>query len=323
MSETSATLAAALLPALHVSPEFDEKVTAVRASAAAGTLAVISDFDHTLTTPASQECHDIVGCAEIMPKAFRKAMGEMLDFSEPRPETPNEWWGRCNALMVEFGLRRHFVGQMVRDAPCFPRNGLTNFLNACRSSEVPLLIVSAGLSDVIEEFLSARCSQPLPDHLLRVSANRMVFGSDGTLQSFEASSPYHSHNKFMTAQREKDFLFGHAIMPIAGVPTSPRSLDHLIVLGDKPYDVDAASGVLPHPKARINDGEGGSAICKESDARPGEAAVRSPVPYNQLRIAFFDSRNNRYKLQDYIDTYDLVLPSESSGLEAAIAVLRR
>ncbi|CAM9804536.1 unnamed protein product, partial [Choristocarpus tenellus] len=54
---------------------------------------------------------------------------------------------------------------------------------------VPLLIVSAGITDIIEETLRSRGL--LLDNI-SISANTMCFGDDGRLTGFKETSPLHS-----------------------------------------------------------------------------------------------------------------------------------
>jgi hypothetical protein len=49
-----------LQSALWVSPAFHEKRLAFREAARRRSVAVVSDFDHTLTAPWSTQCHDVL-----------------------------------------------------------------------------------------------------------------------------------------------------------------------------------------------------------------------------------------------------------------------
>ena len=50
----------ALQSALFVSPDFQEKRLAFREAARQRSVAVVTDFDHTLTAPWSTQCHDVL-----------------------------------------------------------------------------------------------------------------------------------------------------------------------------------------------------------------------------------------------------------------------
>ena len=65
----------------------------------------------------------------------------------------------------------------------------SSFPRCAYSRQVPLLIASAGISDIIEETLR-RHGLLLENVTIR--ANTMVFGEDGTLKSFRESPPIHS-----------------------------------------------------------------------------------------------------------------------------------
>eukprot|EP00966_Prymnesium_polylepis_P122933 2842526-Prymnesium_polylepis.2 len=74
-------------------------------------LFVITDFDLTLTTGDSQECHDILGKSDRMPADVRRKFEPLLDFSTPfePPLDGGGWWDRANEILVESGgeLRGH------------------------------------------------------------------------------------------------------------------------------------------------------------------------------------------------------------------------
>jgi hypothetical protein len=53
-------LEVALRTALYVSPAFASKRRAFRDAARRSEVAIVTDFDHTLTAPSSPECHDVL-----------------------------------------------------------------------------------------------------------------------------------------------------------------------------------------------------------------------------------------------------------------------
>lgn len=56
----------ALQSALFVSPAFQEKRLAFRGAARRRSVAVVTDFDHTLTAPWSIQCHDVLVRNEVI-----------------------------------------------------------------------------------------------------------------------------------------------------------------------------------------------------------------------------------------------------------------
>lgn len=307
-------LSAALQSALYVDPDFHSKCEEVRRAVKTQQVAIVSDFDHTMTESSSAECHDIIALSEHTPGDFRELMARMLDFGDPLVQSysADEWWGTCNALMLQHRFNRAWITPALATAPLHPRPGLAELLALAtplntKGSAIPILVVSAGFSDLIEEFLSTLhpnlVSSPSPSVTtdadnsstilqlsshLRVSANRMIWSSCGNELTgwAPAEGPCHSHNKHLTYHRERDWFE-------AGAPLDGRS--HFVVLGDKPYDMAA------------------------TDAFPERAL--------DLRIGFFDDTRDppstRYTLDDYKLEYDLVLPSSSRlGLWPVVELLR-
>ena len=117
-------------------------------------LMVVTDFDATLTTGKSIQCHDLVGFSPLMSQAFRDEFAPLLDWQSNAAIDGVEWWDTAHALMVKHGQpQRQTLPRMVREAKMEWRAGALDLLERLAALEVPVLIVSAGLTDVIEEFL--------------------------------------------------------------------------------------------------------------------------------------------------------------------------
>jgi hypothetical protein len=178
---------------------------------------------------------------------------------------------------------------------------LVELLHHCSAHRIPTLVVSAGISNLIEHFLEG-LGAPLGH--VRVSANRMHFqdGADdesggGKLNRWAPERPCHSHNKALTYQRERAFFEqGHVAGPEALAPgaaaAGAASVAHAyLVMGDKPYDGWVLGQVPP------------SAVAVE------------------LRVGFFGGEG-RYTLDDYREVYDVVLPLHGS-LELALLLFEK
>ena len=288
---------AAIACALHVGPETRSKIARFRAAAARRELAIVSDFDRTLTAFDSVQCHDMMRDAACMPAAFRGSMATLFDFSLPSTcaMTTDEWWGTANRLLLDHGWHGDMIGPTVAAAAPRPRPGLVSLLGACDATGTPLIVVSAGFSDIIEHFLEGLLPRRgsgtsldghRTDHAapVMVSANKMVFDDSGRLVGWEpAAGPVHSKNKALTYAREAAFFRGRAM----------EGRSRWVVLGDSPHDVDTVSG-----------------------APPGAFT-------EALTIGFFDHtvppERQRYPLGDFAAAYDLVLPANHAQGLAPVA----
>jgi len=190
---------------------------------------VITDFDATLTTGDSQQCHDLCAESPIMAADFRRHFAPLLDWSA-NPEIDGiEWWDRAHALMVHYGApKRQLIPRIVREARMVPRPGALELLKRLEELGIPVLIVSAGLSDVIEEFL--RQHGALSENVT-VCSNRLNYAADQTPKSVCPSPPITSFTKQYAYASASSFFEQHA------------TRKNLIVLGDSVTDVDASRNV--------------------------------------------------------------------------------
>merc|ERR1712087_246256 len=192
-------------------------------------LMVITDFDATITTGDSEQCHDLLGASKILTKNFRKDFAPLLDWSTNPATDGVQWWDRAHSIMLKHGQPpRYLLPRLVRSATMHPRPGSLKLLQRLAALKVPVLIVSAGLSDVIEEFL--RMHDALTENVT-VCSNRLNYGADSAPQSVCPEPPITSFTK-ATAYRASRFFFRQHC--------NRRTL---LVLGDSCSDVDSAQNV--------------------------------------------------------------------------------
>lgn len=133
--------------------------------------------------------------------------------------------------MVKHGQPpRHLIPRMVRETQMVPRPGALNMLARLHALDVPVLIVSAGLSEVIEEFL--RQHDALTENVT-VCSNRLNYGADSAPQSVSPTPPITSFTKDTAYRASSAFFRQH------------QQRTTLIVIGDSCSDVDSATNV-PH-----------------------------------------------------------------------------
>ena len=204
-------------------------------------LCVITDFDLTLTTGGSQECHDILGKSPVMPAAVRREFAPLLDFSTPfePPLDGSGWLDKANQILVASGTpRRADLPPLVRKAPTRLRPGANELLELLAALGVPVLVVSAGCTDVITEFLEAHGAL-FPN--MCVSSNKMLWDEvSGDLCRIAPEQPITSFNKGLTYARNEAFFERH------------RQRRNLLVLGDRTSDLQACatSRIIPLPTPR-------------------------------------------------------------------------
>ncbi len=162
----------------------------------------ISDFDMTLTkaylnTPdegpavRAPTSHAIFNSSSITPsnvkaetqKLFEQFYPIEISSSISRSEKiPHmiEWWQKSHDLILNMKLTPDNLNQMITDTPLTFREGVSQFLGLCDTNDIPVLVFSAGLGDIIQRVLK---SQNLLKSNVHLVSNFMSF-SEGVATSF-------------------------------------------------------------------------------------------------------------------------------------------
>ncbi|KAL2324991.1 hypothetical protein Fmac_024049 [Flemingia macrophylla] len=168
-------------------------------------LQVIADFDATLTKfwvngTRGLSSHGLLQQGNPEYDAKRQQLYEYyhpLEFSptiglEEKTKLMEEWWGKTHGLLVEGGLTYKSIRQSVANANIAFREGVSELFEFLEERDIPVLIFSAGLADIIEEVLRQKLQRSFKN--VRIVSNRMVFDDDGHLVSFKGKL-IHSLNK--------------------------------------------------------------------------------------------------------------------------------
>ncbi|XP_010509161.1 PREDICTED: 7-methylguanosine phosphate-specific 5'-nucleotidase A-like [Camelina sativa] len=157
---------------------------------------VIADFDATLTRYRvnglrGQTSHGLLQQGNAYYDAKRQALYDHYHPLEISPVIPvdektklmEEWWSKTHELLIEGGLTYEAIKKSVADSSIAFREGVTELFEFLEKKEIPVLIFSAGLADVIEEVLRQNLHRTFKN--VKIVSNRMVFNDDGQLVSFK------------------------------------------------------------------------------------------------------------------------------------------
>ncbi|XVF40983.1 hypothetical protein PTKIN_Ptkin01aG0244300 [Pterospermum kingtungense] len=182
----------------------NHKISAIR-NAGPSKLQVIADFDATLTRywingQRGQSSHGLLQQGNPKYDAKRQALFEYyhpLEFSptiplEEKTKLMEEWWGKTHGLLIEGGLTYDAIKNSVASANIAFRDGVVELFEFLEETDVPVLIFSAGLEDIIEEVLRQKVYRSFKN--IKVVSNQMVFDNCGHLVSFKGKL-IHSLNK--------------------------------------------------------------------------------------------------------------------------------
>ncbi|XP_031170677.1 7-methylguanosine phosphate-specific 5'-nucleotidase-like isoform X2 [Sander lucioperca] len=214
--------------------------------AGAGSLQVISDFDMTLTRFAHNgkrvpTTHNILDNQLLIDEDCTKKMRELLNTyypieidasrtAEEKLPLMVEWWTKVHELLIQQRIRKDMLAQAVRESSAMLRDGYKVFFDRLTEQQVPLLIFSAGVGDVLEEVIRQN-HVFLPN--VHIISNYMDFDQTGVLRAFKGQL-IHTFNK-----REGALSHAAGLRALQGRP-------NVLLLGDSLGDLTMADGVSEH-----------------------------------------------------------------------------
>lgn len=206
-------------------------------------LHILSDFDSTLTKCfkdgrmiGSTFAHLREG--DYLPAEYTRKSRQLyakyrpIEISESiSPKEKNkkmvEWWNDHLKLMIKYGVTKKIMKDVVLKEKAIPRKGLFGFLDVVNKNNIPLLILSAGIGNIIEEFLRFHKKLYKNTHII---ANFFLYDEKGRVTGYN-NKIIHSHNKNETQIKNTPYF------------KEVKKRKNVILLGDLIADIDMASGL--------------------------------------------------------------------------------
>lgn len=255
-------------------------------------LQVIADFDMTLTSflvngRRGQSCHSLVvteneDVNEDRRKLHAKYYPLEIDATishKQKLQYMEEWWAESHRLIIKGGLTFQTIQRSVANANIGFRNGTAEIFELLEKHDVPVLIFSAGLADIIEEVLRQKLKRNFPN--VQVVSNRMDFDDTGRLVGFKGRV-IHVLNKNEHALEMNSTLPKNGT--IEGVNMDSVEAEkvlhrtNVVLLGDHLGDLRMSEGV----------------DCE-----------------NRITVGFLND-NVEQQLEDYVEKFDIVLLNDAS-----------
>lgn len=125
-------------------------------------LVIVIDFDRTITAKTSMDSWDASGL--LLGKEFKEKLEKLyleyrpieLDYEiseEEKTKKMEEWYKACMNLYEEYNLSTSKLEESVEKSRLVFRKGAKEFLNNAIIKDIPVIILSAGIGNVIEIFL--------------------------------------------------------------------------------------------------------------------------------------------------------------------------
>ena len=165
-------------------------------------LHVLSDFDKTLTRAiySGNRAGSVISHlrnGKYLSEDYAERAHELFDKYHPIEIDPNieweeknekmdEWWRSHKELLIESGFNREIVERCVKEMidekyPEF-REGVVDFLESLDENNIPLIVMTASLGDLVSEFMKQ--SRVLSDNV-HVIGNKFKYDENGEAVSFK------------------------------------------------------------------------------------------------------------------------------------------
>nr|XP_015818581.2 7-methylguanosine phosphate-specific 5'-nucleotidase [Nothobranchius furzeri] len=211
--------------------------------AGACSLQVISDFDMTLTRFAHDgkrvpTTHNILNNRLLMNEDGTIKMKELFNkyypieidahlSTEEKLPLMVEWWTKVHELLIQQRIRKDMLAHAVKESRSMLRDGYRGFFDHLAEHQVPLLIFSGGVGDILEEVIRQNHVFHPNIHII---SNYMDFDHTGLLQAFKGQL-IHTYNK-------REGALSHA----AGLGEL-QDRNNVLLLGDTLGDLRMSDGV--------------------------------------------------------------------------------
>jgi HAD superfamily hydrolase (TIGR01544 family) len=213
---------------------------------------IFTDFDLTLTSyyynrktkELGTTAYGVLEKSNLLPKEYHEGTEELYKKYHKIEIDPSvsdadkakymlEWWTTAHELLMKFGFKKSYLTEMVKESKVKLRDHCADFLDFFAQRQVPVVIVSGGITHIIQEILSQKYPR-FDRNKMHVVSNEMLFNEDGNLIGF-SDRIIHTMNKRAQLQKLEEDV----------------SRDNLIVLGDHLQDSLVAARIHTNVQLRI------------------------------------------------------------------------
>lgn len=172
---------------------------------------IIIDFDKTITASKSLDSWMAIIDFNIYGEDCKKEIQKLnetyapieLDYQiskEKKEQYMIEWYQKSMDLLYQYGLTKTNLQKSLQKETLLLREGAKEFFKNLNDSQIPVIILSAGIGNVIEEFLK---QQEIYFNNIHIISNFIQFKGDN-MQKFEGEL-LHSMNKTIEGKLPKNW----------------------------------------------------------------------------------------------------------------------
>lgn len=228
---------------VHVkNPAHVEELISLLVKGGYSKLQVISDFDHTISRvhfngAMCDTTYGILDSGPYTPEENRIKANLLFQKYYPIEVDPHltraektlhmvEWYTQSRNLMTTSGIKKGDITAMVRASNALLRDGCDAVFKTLLAHDIPLLIFSAGIGDILKEVLKQR---NLLLSNMEIVANFIQFDEQDNIMGFQ-NRLIHTFNKNQYSLENSDYF------------DKLKSRKNIILLGDSLGDIDMSEG---------------------------------------------------------------------------------
>ncbi|XP_013907930.1 PREDICTED: cytosolic 5'-nucleotidase 3A [Thamnophis sirtalis] len=224
-------------------PEKVEEIICGLIKGGAAKLQIITDFDMTLSRfthngKRCPTCHNIIDNCNLITEECRTKLFHLKEIYYAIEIDPNltveekypymvEWYNKSHALLIEQGLQKNKLAEIVRESDVMLKEGYEFFFDKLQEHNIPVFIFSAGIGDILEQIIH---QEAVYRSNIKVVSNFMEFDDNGILKGFKGEL-IHVYNKHDGALKNTEYF------------KQLKDNSNIILLGDSQGDLTMADGV--------------------------------------------------------------------------------
>ena len=171
---------------------------------------IVMDFDKTITDIKSQDSWD--ASSHMLGDNCKKEMKELYEYYAPielnynmnfkqKEQSMTEWYTKCMNLYYKYGMTNEKMEKSIESSNLIFRKGAKEFISKANAESIPIIILSAGIGNVIKKFLTDNncyCNN------IFIISNFIRFDEKGKMKPFNNHEIIHSLNKTMEGHLPKE-----------------------------------------------------------------------------------------------------------------------
>lgn len=207
-------------------------------------LYVIADFDNTITAKECRTSMGIINHSGVFEKGFEEEHRKICNqykikaIEETDKKIKNEMWNKTLygffELFQKYNLTENRLEEILQKSNMKFREGFLEFIKFLYQKEIPLIIISAGVANLIEKFLEKEGA--FYDNITIVS-NYISFDAQGKIQEIPQKiiNPVNKNQVFFTKEIQQKL----------------KGRENILVFGDRPDDIQMIEGKEPKKTCSI------------------------------------------------------------------------